>query len=183
MRQCEAAVHLAAFGSVPDCERAPAKAYETNLCGTYMVASTAHMYGVKLVFASSFAVIHPENRSSVYGLTKALGEKLVSFYGGVSCRLSNVYGGMKFAELKKSVVARLMTGSFEERGDDGQVRDFIHVDDVCRILYKAMVDGKPGSVIEAHTGVETSIGELKKLSEDPSFPDNLRHPPMDINGQ
>lgn len=176
MRKVSRCIHLAAFGDILDCERAPAKAVETNIIGTYNIATTAHKYGVKLVFASSFAVEHPDNRDSVYGLSKAIGERIVSYYGGVLCRLSNVYGGIKFTDLKKSVVARLMKGTYEDRGHGAEERDFIHVREVSDRLIealKAQPNKVSGEVLRICSGQVLSIDEIVELSKKPGFPDNI----------
>ena len=172
MRKVDVCFHLAAFGNISECEKAPAKATETNVWGTFKVASIAHMYGVKVIFASSFAVTHPENRFTVYGLSKALGEKLVLYYGGTVCSISNVYGGMDFTDLKDSVIARLMTGRYEDRGHGSETRDFIHVEDVCKKLVRACEVGH--GPIDICSGRLTRIDELVEMSKDPSFPNNLR---------
>lgn len=171
MSGCDYVIHLAAVPSVAVCEDEPCRTIENNVMGTINVCRAAYKHRVKVIFASSFAVTHPVNCKSVYGLSKSLCEKIVSEYGGVSCRLSNVYGGENYAAKKDSVVARLLKGTYEERGDGDEVRDFIHVDDVCVGLYESR---DCVGVVEVCSGRLTSISELVELSKHPSFPDNLR---------
>ena len=52
---------------------------------------------------------------TVYGLTKKSGEMITKNYGGVIVRISNVYGGLGYTELKESVIARLLKGTFRAR--------------------------------------------------------------------
>jgi len=179
MRRADMCFHLGAYGNVPECERTPYKAIEGNIISTMNVLSLAHDYGVKVVFSSSFAVLHPENRQSVYGLTKALDEKLVAYYDGIICRISNVFGGAGYTMKKDSVIARLINGTFEDRGHGDEKRDFIHVEDVCKKLLWAS-DQPPYNqnhiIHEIKSGYEISINELIALSKKPDFPNNIRNP-------
>jgi nucleoside-diphosphate-sugar epimerase len=167
----DACFHLAAVPSVKYCEDYPFEASRTNVVGTLNVAEACVKHGVRMIFASSFAVQHPKNSRTVYGITKALGEKLVVHHGGVVCRLSNVYGGINYTELKDSVVARLMKGTFEDRGHGDEERDFIHVDQVCEQLVSAYFGD--AQLLQICTGKLTSIADLVELSKDPEFPRNI----------
>lgn len=170
MEEATVCYHLAAVSSVPLCEAYPVNAIETNIIGTKNVLKAAKEKGVKVVFASSFAVY--TNPHTVYGMTKILGEKIVEHYGGVICRIANVYGGKGFLE-KETAVARLMKGTFEERGHGQEKRDFIHVEEVCKGLIGASVL-PPTSVIDICTGKTLSIDEIVALSNKPNFPMSIQ---------
>lgn len=177
MHDIDICFHLAALPGIAECEQDPTKALETNLLGTHNVMDAAWQseHEVKVVFTSSFALYHPKNRDSVYGLSKALGERIVIHYGGVVCRISNVYGGEKFTELKDSVISRLMRGDFEDRGHGAETRDFVHVHEVCEKLLKA-AELQPRTIADICTNTKMSIAELQTLSRKPGFPENMRKP-------
>jgi len=170
MREATVCYHLAAVSSVPLCEAYPVNAIETNIIGTLNILKAAKEKGVKVVFASSFAVY--TNPNTIYGMTKILGEKIVEQYGGVVCRIANVYGGKGFLK-KETAVSRLMKGTFEERGHGQEKRDFIHIDEVCKGLIRASVLS-PTSVIDICTGKTLSIDEIVDLSNKPDFPMNIQ---------
>ncbi len=84
----EVAILLAAISDIDECERRPELAQAVNVRGTEHVVEACEAGGVKLVFTSSAAVFngarHGYNESdpltplSVYGMTKALAEDLIS---------------------------------------------------------------------------------------------------------
>jgi UDP-N-acetylglucosamine 4,6-dehydratase len=67
--------HLAALKHVPVCESNPEETIKTNIDGTRNVCSAAQSCGVgKVVYVSSDKACEPVN---LYGMTKAVGEKLI----------------------------------------------------------------------------------------------------------
>lgn len=168
--------HLAALPGVKQCEENPASAWQMNTEGTFNVARLCAKFKKPFIVASSFATI--SETPTVYGFTKQICEAIALHYGGLVARISNVYGGDGFLELKDTVIARLMKGTFEDRGHGDQKRDFIHVDEVCRKL-KALMEAQvpPTSfkgVIHVQTAKWTTINELVMLSRSPDFPDNIK---------
>ena len=163
VEEVDAVIHLAAIASIAECEEDPTLAYETNLKGTQNVVDACLRHGIKLVFAGSRSV----HRPSVYGATKLLGERLVLQAGGVVNRLANVWGGLRFLELKNSAVAGLNKGTFEERGHGKEIRDFIHVDQVCDEFVESLT--RPSGIYEVCTGNEISIDELCRRFGDGEF--------------
>lgn len=163
--------HLGAIAGIQACEDYPDDAIKYNVIYTRKMCQLAAKHGAKIVFASSEAANNPH---TFYGQTKLMGETFVRQVGGVACRISNVYGGDNYLEKKDSVIARLMKGTFEERGMDYETRDFIHVDEVCKGLIEA--SEKPSGVYALNTGVRTHIIDLKVMATSPDFPDMLRHP-------
>lgn len=169
--EVETVYHLAAIPGIKSCDDDKRRAFRTNVEGTFNVASLCKEYNKKLVFASSAAADQPSN---FYGVTKATGEQVVLYFGGSVCRISNVYGGEDYLRKKDSVIARLINGTFEERGLDYVKRDFIHVDEVCRCLVEA--SKQPNGLYRIRTGVETGLKQLKELAKRPDFPDCLNKP-------
>lgn len=87
-------------------------------------------------------VPHPANK---YGLTHLLSEQIVNYYNeitsvfGINIRLSNAYGSPVFNETKcwQYVINELCKMAFEKQeicllSDGSPLRDFIHIDDICR---------------------------------------------------
>lgn len=166
--------HLAAVPGVQQCESHPLSAYTVNTAGTAVVAHCAVHHDAKLIFASSFACMQPKN---IYGWSKYAAEQIVRSMDGLVVRISNVFGGDHYLRRKDSVVARLMRGTFEERGHGSEMRDFIHLDEVVDGLVELMdapmmVNNLPYSL---NTGVLTSINELieMKHSKPDDFPAQL----------
>ena len=171
MKGVDCCFHLAAISGIQQCKDNPVQAIKTNIQGTLNVARIAEYYGKPLVFASSFAVYKPDN---IYAMTKFLGEKIVSEFGGRIVRIANVYGGDNYLEKKDTAVARLMKGTWEDRDHGEQVRDFVHIDHVCNTLINTL-RACPGTTVLAYTGIDTTINQLIRLSKNPSFPNNLKY--------
>jgi len=154
-----------------------------DLAGAFNALLAAQRQGVgSFVFASSNAVMGeftPGADESVtprplspYGASKLAGEAYCSAFAGaygmrtVSLRFANAYG--PYSTHKQSVIAkyirRLMDG---ERlviyGDGSQVRDFIHVQDLCRALLLAAERDVRGEVLHIASGRETSVLDLVRL--------------------
>jgi len=163
--------HLEAVSGIAACESDPRRAIYNNIISTLNITENATKFGTKVVFASSEACDNPIN---LYGQTKLIGERLVLKASGVVCRISNIWGGFGYLEKKDTVVARLMRGTFEERGSDNEVRDFIHVDEVCKMLI--MASKMPSGLYRINTGNKITIRDLRELSTKPNFPDTLKRP-------
>jgi len=74
-KQIDCVFHLAALKHVPVCENQPQEAIKTNIIGTTNLVNSAVRYKVKkFVDVSSDKAVAPTN---LYGMTKAVGEKIV----------------------------------------------------------------------------------------------------------
>jgi nucleoside-diphosphate-sugar epimerase len=163
--------HLEAVSGISACENDPRRAIYNNVISTLNITENAAKFGVKVVFASSEACDNPVN---LYGQTKLIGERLILKANGVVCRISNIWGGFGYLEKKDTVVARLMRDKFEDRGADDEIRDFIHVDEVCKMLIRASL--MPSGMYRINTGTKISIRSLKEMSKQPEFPNTLMRP-------
>ena len=168
IKTAKSVYHLASYAGIRECEISPLEAWAVNVQGTFNVAYLCSKYEVPFIFASSIAV--EVNPNSFYGFTKAIGEHITLHHNGTVARIANVYGGKRFTELKNSVVARLMTNTFEDRGHDKEERDFIHVETVCEMLIENLDNG---GIVNVETGRKITIEDLKGLSRFPDFPDNI----------
>ncbi len=84
-----------------------------------------------------------EEHDTVYGVTKRLGEVWTHLLQGVRVRLWNVYGSYEDQTERSHVVAdfvhqALETGRIEMMTTGEEVRQFIHVDDVCSAFHSAL---------------------------------------------
>lgn len=159
-RDCDTIVHLAAIPGVGICEEFPIDAINTNINGTAVVNRVAEEVGARMIYISSFAVMG-NNRDTVYGLTKRLGEKIVLRTGGIVLRLSNVWGGDNYLEMKDSAIARLNKGTWEDRGHGKEIRDFVKIDRVCHDIIE-MFDKDGPLVYGVCSGYPITINELKR---------------------
>jgi len=176
-------VHLAAVSGIIDVESDPEQAIEDNITSTLYIMQEACKYEKPLVFASSGAA--PTPNESLYAMSKYIGEceaRRLNRYRGKNhiLRFSNVYGG-KYWEEKPSVIPifQRLKAKGEElvvNGDGEQKRDFIHVFDICRAIWKALnTERIIGLPIPICTGETTSVLEIaKKMNCKFTFdPDNV----------
>ena len=175
--------HLAAQPGVIPSILEPEVDFQINAGGTFNALLAAQRQGVgSFVFASSNAVMGeftPGADESVtprplspYGASKLAGEAYCSAFAGaygmrtVSLRFANAYG--PYSTHKQSVIAKFIRRVTDgERlviyGDGSQVRDFIHVQDLCRALLLAAERDVRGEVLHIASGRETSVLDLVRL--------------------
>jgi len=84
-----------------------------------------------------------EEYDTVYGATKRLGEIWTRLLGGTFVRQWNVYGPLEEHSIKSHVMSdfvyqALTTGEIKMLTDGQEVRQFIHIDDVCEAWYLAL---------------------------------------------
>jgi len=89
-RDIEVILHCAAMKRIEVCEKHPIEAVKTNILGTENVVMAAKEKGIKrLISISSDKGVEPIN---VYGMTKAIQEKIVIAEGYNCVRYGNVFG-------------------------------------------------------------------------------------------
>jgi UDP-glucose 4-epimerase len=155
---------------------------ETNALGEFHVLEAARKSETvnRLVFASSNAAVGevegavdeeriPEPLAP-YGASKLYGEALCSVYWHTydihttSLRFANAYG--PYSGHKTSVVPKFLRRAkqgkdLEIYGDGEQTRDFIHSEDIARVIGRALEGGHPGGeVFQVATAQETRIKDL-----------------------
>jgi nucleoside-diphosphate-sugar epimerase len=138
------------------------EALKVNTLGTFNLLRAIQEFGregVKLIFASSFAVYKPQKRialieegfstepRSVYGWSKLLAEELIRHYVGlgkmkaVILRFSSVYGENcpPFRQSMVSTWADLINKNeeLEVWGDGEQEKDLVSLDDAVEALIRA----------------------------------------------
>lgn len=149
MEDIDVVVHLAAMKHVYACEYNPFEAIKTNINGLQNVIDVARDQNVeKLIFCSTDKAASPTN---VMGITKLLGEKLISlanFYKGnkrtifSSVRFGNVIGsnGSVVPLFRKQIGA----GGPVTITDKEMTRFIITMDEAVNLICKAMKLAKGG---------------------------------------
>lgn len=182
----EVVFHLAAQPGVIPSILDPQTDYEINAGGAFNALLAAQRAEVgAFVFASSNAVVGEFTPGadetatprplSPYGASKLAGEAYCSAFAGaygmrtVSLRFANAYGPR--STHKQSVIARWIKRVLDGEqlviyGDGKQIRDFIHVQDLCRAMMLAAESDVRGDVFHIASGRETTVLELLRLLGD-----------------
>lgn len=182
-RGADLVVHAAAYISVEESVLKPELYFENNVLGTLSVARVCSRLGVPVVYLSSAAVYgepvklpvsedHPTRPLSPYGLSKLFGEEVLALYGRsglkyVVLRLFNVYGPGQRGEYA-GVIAKFLESALSKRnliiyGDGSQTRDFVHVEDVARVVELAALKEAYGEVFNVGSGKPVAINALAEL--------------------
>lgn len=137
-------IHLAALVNVADSQQQPVNYYQTNVVGTMNVL--AGVTTRNIIFASTGAVAAAD---SVYAVSKQAAEHIVA---AADCdytifRIANVLGTAGFAATNTQGLWHKLchaNGTFTINGSDYDtvdgtcVRDFVHVEDVCQAIARAV---------------------------------------------
>jgi NDP-hexose 4,6-dehydratase len=186
MRDAEVVYHLAALIAIPYSYRAPRSYVDTNVMGTLNVLEAARTLGTpRLVVTSTSEVYgtaravpiteaHPLQGQSPYSASKIGADKLAESYHlsfelpVVTLRPFNTFGPRQSARaVIPTIITQLAAGERTVNlGSLTPTRDFTFVKDTAAAFLA--VGGAPaeavvGRVLNAGTGVETSIGDLARL--------------------
>ena len=181
--QYDVIIHLAAITSLPDCESNPLETLRINVSGTANVLEFAREFNVPHVIFASTSAIYENNETEVftedlevnprlyYSLSKKMSEELIESYRenyGMTVtilRFFNVFGPdgdqtrpnpplLNFAYREYSHDKAPMIS-----GDGEQVRDFIWVKDVVRMLELCMIK-QPNDVFNVCSGKTVSVNQM-----------------------
>ncbi|MDQ0170497.1 polysaccharide biosynthesis protein [Paenibacillus tundrae] len=154
-RNVDVLFHLAALKHVPVCEDQPDEAFKTNVIGTQNIIKAAiRMKIPKVIDVSTDKAVDPIN---VYGMTKALGEKMMIRANGLSehTRFVCIRGGNVLGT-SGSVVPlfrrQIDEGKVLTITDKGMTRFFLTRTEAIHLLLKAA---------EAAVGGETFVMKMK----------------------
>ena len=173
--------HLAALTSVPESYLKQKDYHDVNVKGTENVFQIAKKFHIKTVFASSSSVYgntkniptpESEKRDPInpYGMTKLQAEDLAVRYSEhcdiVGLRYYNVYGQDMITGT--GVITQFYQNIQRQKppvidGDGGQLRDFVHIQDVVRGTISAMEKNIGSTFINIGSGTVTSILQLANL--------------------
>ena len=187
LEKYDCVVHLAAKISVAESFEIPNFYEEVNVIATERLFQACVKAKVKkVIFASSAAVygssdskykqIGQENpATSPYALTKLDGERIAFDLSSLQTRFLclrffNVYGmgqnsNSQYASVISDFISRMSAGlPVSIHGDGLQSRDFIHVDDVSKIILLGHeTETPPFHIVNVGTGIGNSIINLHNL--------------------
>ena len=114
---------------------------------------------------------HPTLPLSPYGITKLAIEKYAHLYFGnkglpvVCVRPSNAFGEEQRPYLGQGFVATAIASIVQERtisifGEQGTIRDYLHVADMAEGIVAALLGGRPGEVYNIGSGVGRTNRQL-----------------------
>lgn len=178
--------HLAALIAIPYSYRSPRSYVETNVAGTLNVLETVRQLETpRLVHTSTSEVYgtarsvpidedHPLQGQSPYSASKIGADKLAESYRlsfglpVVTLRPFNTFGPRQSARaVIPTILSQVQAGATSIRlGDLRPTRDFTFVTDTAAAFVavgEAPAEAVVGRVLNAGTGVETSIGDLVEL--------------------
>ena len=158
-------IHLAALTSLPECESDPTECISVNVAGTASVLHAARLKNKKVIVASTSAIYEHNNPAFapfteeadvsprlMYPLSKKMMEEVIESYitnydmDITTLRFFNVFGPRqdihrKSPPLINFIVREVAAGNPITFFSDGkQQRDYIHVDDVVRMIEKCIDD-------------------------------------------
>ena len=186
MQGCDAVVHLAAQISVPASIANPQENNSINAEGTQLILDYCKQFNVKrVIVASSAAVYGQEDRMplkeenagdllSPYAVSKWENEQQIiasrlNGQNAVALRFFNVYGpGQKadggYAAVIPKFIDMMINGKAPTMNGDGlHTRDFVHVDDVSKLILSIIEDewfAVENHVYNVGTGNKTSLLDL-----------------------
>jgi nucleoside-diphosphate-sugar epimerase len=185
MADVDYVVHLAGVSSLPRCQSEPAYAIDVNVGGTANVLEACRRAGVKrMVFASTGAVYegndeYPQSEDLelspylVYPMSKYNAEIMcdgfAKTYGLDICtiRFFNVYGPHQDFKRKQPpftgyLLKQLMNEEPVRCFSDGtQKRDYVHVDDLTRLIEECIVSPYArNQTFNASSGEGVSVQEI-----------------------
>jgi len=185
-------VHLAADAAIGSTVNGTALqcGLDDNIRATIGVLDVAVAAGASIVLASSAALYSLPQSSwapiaapyrSWYGVTKLVCEELVRLYREAHhvpyaiCRFSNVYGPQfKRKGVTGAFLSALLAGVPPViDGDGSQERDFIHVDDVLRLIGVLCHSELDERLINVSTGVQISVADLWSMMSDEAMQQGL----------
>ncbi len=188
LQDVDCVYHLAARVSVPESVLYPREYNAVNVGGTVSLMEAMRDVGVRrVVFISSGAIygeqeeqpLHENltpNPDSPYAVSKLSSEFYIRTIGQlwgietVSLRVFNAYGpGQHLPPSHSPVIPNFLRqavrdGSIVIRGDGGQTRDYVYLDDVVRAMIAASTaPSVDGQVINIGSGTETSVRRIGRM--------------------
>jgi dTDP-glucose 4,6-dehydratase len=135
----------------------------------FLQVSTDEVYGS--IKSGSWTEDWPLQPNSPYSASKASGELIARSYNRthgmdvVITRCSNNYGTHHFPE---KLIPLFITNLIEAKkvpvyGTGENVRDWLHVDDHCRGIYSALMNGRSGEIYNIGGGRELTNNEITSL--------------------
>ena len=184
LEEVDAVINFAAESHVDRSINGAADFVQTNIVGVQVLLDSIKASGRKIRFlqvstdevygsieSGSWTEEWPLQPNSPYSASKAGGELLARSYNRthgmnvVITRCSNNYGTHHFPE---KLIPLFITNLIEGKkvpvyGTGENVRDWLHVDDHCRGIYSALMNGRSGEVYNIGGGRELTNNEITSL--------------------
>lgn len=184
VRDVDAVINFAAESHVDRSITGSTDFVQTNIVGVQVLLDAIKASGRKIRFlqvstdevygsieSGSWTEEWPLQPNSPYSASKASGELLARSYfkthgiDVVITRCSNNYGTHHFPE---KLIPLFITNLIEGKkvpvyGNGKNIRDWLHVDDHCRGIYAALMNGKSGAVYNIGGGRELTNLEITDL--------------------
>jgi len=177
-------LHFAAYSSAPMFYEEPSVGFNVNVNGFRNVLNLAREVGAKVIYASTSSLYSLGNGftensmvypNSYYEYTKYCNEIESILYWkehevkSVGLRLFSIYG---YNELHKKNYANLVSQFLWDMekgnspviyGGGNQTRDFVFVEDVCKVVDLLMGKTWGNSILNVGTGISHSLNEMVKI--------------------
>lgn len=184
LRGCELVFHLIGTTTPGSSNRSPSEDARDNIVGTIQLLDIMRDEGVpRIIFVSSGGAVYgdpskvpiPETATtdpiSAYGISKLAIEKYLALYhrlAGIDyriLRIANIYGEGQPLNRSLGAVGIFLDRAFrnlavEIWGDGRAVRDYVHVEDVCRSLLLAREYAGPLRIFNIGSGQGLSLNDL-----------------------
>jgi UDP-glucose 4-epimerase len=181
-KRFDALIHLAAKAEILITKEKENIYSNSNIFGLQSVLNFAASRKIKkFIFASSASIygntgnkkVNEETKSNpkhFYAYSKYLGEEMVKEYCKINAinftilRFFNIYGPSSNAVVAKFIAQKAQSKKITIFGNGKQKRDFLHVDDLSRAIYKCLKLKKSiNKIYNLGSGKATSILDLKKM--------------------
>lgn len=161
MRGIDTVIHAAAMKRIEVCEQWPIEAIKTNVLGTENVINAAIEKGIKsLISIGSDKGVEPVN---VYGMTKAMQEKITTSAGYNCARYGNVLGSRgSVVPLFKEQIAKGLPLTVT---DPEMTRFVLTIHDALGVIMKALESPMDGSVFVKKSPAATTGDVAKAMSD------------------
>ena len=160
IREVDAVIHAAAMKRIEICEVQPIEAVKTNILGSENVVQIAKDKGIKkLVSICTDKGVEPVN---VYGMTKAIEERITIAAGYNAVRYGNVFGST--GSVIPLFYRQKMSGGPLTVTDPTMTRFLLTTDDAIDLIMKAFDNPMEGK-IWVKKSPSTKIGDLADAFE------------------
>jgi nucleoside-diphosphate-sugar epimerase len=176
-------IHLAAITALPDCESNVNDAININVAGTANIMECARKWNVSHVIFASTSAIYENNKEKVfvedldvnprlwYSLSKKMAEEICESYRInydmkiTTLRFFNVFGPRQDVHRKNPPLLNYLVREIKKgnrpilHSNGEQVRDYIHVDDVVRLI-DICLEKQPDDIFNVCTGTLLSVNQI-----------------------
>ena len=180
MKDCYAAIHLAALIGIPYSYKSPLAYVRTNVEGTYNLLESAKNLNIKKILITSTSETfgtgkiipmneeHPINAQSPYAASKIAADQLaLSYHKSFKLPVTiikpfNTYGPRQSArELIPSIIIQCLNKNKKIKiGNLKPTRDLTYVGDTCNAFLEIFKTNLPGEIINIGNNNEISVKEL-----------------------